>query len=261
MTQNEPLDDSLPIAGPASQTIGANNPPSPIEMAREQWKAINDFLMEHPAILDEDAARKAKLFLDRGKAALADLEAARKAKADPLYAAWNAVNDLFRPAKTALDKIVGLVAERLTVFIKAEEARRSRAADEKRRIAEEAERWAREAEAREKEAIENAALGEIGVDVGAATEAADNAFDDFKRASRGAAVAERDSHVKIGGGFTRSAGLRTKKTLVLDDAFAALKDVGVTEKISDAILSAARDYKRLKGVLPAGVREIEERSL
>ena len=77
MTQNEPLDDTLPIPGPASQEIGANNPPSAIEMARDQWKAINVFLTDHPAIVGEDDARQAKLFLDRGKAAIADLEAAR----------------------------------------------------------------------------------------------------------------------------------------------------------------------------------------
>ena len=81
MTQNEPLDDSLPIAGPASQTIGANNPPSPIEMAREQWKAINDFLMEHPAILDEDAAR----ILARLNAVRSAIRALSEGRMPPIY--------------------------------------------------------------------------------------------------------------------------------------------------------------------------------
>ena len=260
MTQNEPLDDTLPIPGPASQEIGANNPPSAIKMARDQWKAINVFLTDHPAIVGEDDARQAKLFLDRGKAAIADLEAARKAKADPLYTAWNAVNDAFRPAKTALDKIVALVAERLTVFIKAEEARRLAEAAEARRLAEEAERIAREAEAREKEAMENASVGEI-VDVGAATEEADAAFDAFKRANRQAAIAEIDSHVKIGGGFTRAAGLRKKTTLVLDDATKAIAALGVTDDIRDGILKSARAYKALHKKLPDGVSETEERTL
>ncbi len=265
MTQNEPLDDTLPIPGPASQEIGANNPPSAIKMARDQWKAINVFLTDHPAIVGEDDARQAKLFLDRGMAALADLEAARKAEADPPYNLWTAINARFKPAREAIEKLVGtkpagLLRQRLTDYALAEEARRLAEAAEARRVAEEAERIAREAEAREKEALDNAAVGEV-VDVGAATQEADAAFDAFKAADRQADRAERDSHIRIGGGFTRAAGLRNKSVYEVVDAAKALAAVGCTDKIRDAILSAARDYERLHGKVPDGVTKTMERSL
>jgi len=260
MTQYAPLDDSLPLPGPASQQPGANNPPSAIEMARDQWKAINSFLSDNPAIVDETAARQAKLVLDRGKATVADLEAARRAKVDPLNAEVANINDIFRRPREALNTLVDIIKKRLTDYALAEEAKRKAEAERLACEAAKAERLAREAEAREKEAMDNAAVGEV-VDVGAATEQADQAFDAFKSAERQADRAERDSHVRIGGGFTRAAGLRTKKTLVLDDAAKALACLGVTDDIREGILKSARAYKALHKNLPDGVSEIEERTI
>lgn len=241
--------------------IGGNNPPSAIDDARTAYKALADYLAQTPVIEAEETAREAKLFSDRTKNTLKDLEAARKAKADPLYAEWTEVNATFKPAKDALDKLLKELNERLTVFARAEETKRQKIAEEKRRAAEEAEHIARAAEEAEREAKDNAAYGEIGVDVGAAIESADAAFADMQLAMREKARAERDEKVRIGGGFDRALSMRTVKTLVLDDAFAALRDLGLTDKVKDAILSGARDYRKVMGALPKGVSEIEERKI
>ena len=135
------------------------------------------------------------------------------------------------------------------------------AAERAARIAAEAEKAAREAEARESEALENAAVGEVGVDVVQVTYEADQAFDDYERKSRFAARAERDAKVKIGGGFGRTAALREKETLVVEDAVTALAAVGLTDKISEALLSAARDYRKRYDALPPGIGASYERVL
>lgn len=241
--------------------IGHNNPPSAIDLARDAFVALSNFLKNTPVIETEETAREAKLFLDRAKATQGDLEAARKAEADPLYAAWKGVNERFKPATEHLSRVTDELKARLTAFIRAEEAKRQREAEEKRRAAEEAERAAREAEAAEREARENASMGEIGVDVGEAIQQADDAFDDAQRMAREAARAERDANVRIGGGFGRVASLRTKETLVVVDAAKAIKAIGLTDKIKDAILSSARDYRKLKGELPKGIIAETERAL
>ena len=231
--------------------IGGNNPPSAIDDARTAYKALADYLAQTPVIEAEETAREAKLFSDRTKNTLKDLESARKAKADPLYSEWKAVNEEFKPAQENLDKLLKELNARLTVFARAEETKRQKIAEAKRRAAEEAER----------EAKDNAAYGEIGVDVGAAIESADAAFADMQLAMREKARAERDEKVRIGGGFDRALSMRTVKALILDDAVAALKDLGLTDKIKDAILSGARDYRKVMGALPKGVSEIEERKI
>src|SRR6185312_9538969 len=95
--------------------------------------------------------------------------------------------------------------------------------------------------------------GELGVDVTQVVVAADTAFSEFEHAAREAARAERDAHVKIGGGWGRSASLRNKETLVIVHYGRALKAIGPNDKIREAILSAARDYRKEKGNLPDGV--------
>lgn len=238
---------------------GHNNPPSEIDMARKAYRALSDYLRDNPVIETEDQAREAKLFLDRGKGSLGDLESSRDRETKPLHAAWKAAIEKYKPATESLTKIIDEIKARLTVFVRAEEARRQREADAKRRAAEEAERLAREAERAEAEARENASVGEIGADIGAAISEADAKFAEYEKAQREAARAERDAHVRVGGGFGRVASLRTKETLVLDDALKAIKAIGVTEKIKDAIISSARDYRKLKGELPKGISAVEER--
>jgi hypothetical protein len=247
--------------------IGSNHPPGPIDHAQGVIDDINAWLSDHPTIETEDDARAAKPFLDRAKASLEEIEAERDGKVRPLNEQVTAINGKYKalhntdPKKPGLfDKIVNELKARVAAFLRSEELRREREAEIARQLQLEAERIAREAEARELEALENARAGEV-VDVAQVTQQADEAFEEFERQSRFAARAERDTKVKIGGGFDKSASLRTVETLHLESYNLALKAIGPNDKIRDAILSAARDYRKTHGMLPAGVRATHERKL
>lgn len=249
---SDPLADA-----PAS---GHNKPPSAIDDAREAYQALSDFLAQTPIIADEKDAKLAKLYLDRTNATLKDVDAAKEAKAKPLHEKWKAALAKFKPASDSLTKLLDELKARMTAYAKAEKAKKEQIAREAAAKAAEAERLAREAEAKETEAAENAKQGEF-TDIGSATAAADEAFANYQRESRFAARAEKETNVRLGGGFAKAAGLRTVKTLVLDSAtqaVAAIAAVGVSDKLSDAILSAAREYRKAEGRLPPGVREIED---
>lgn len=249
-------------------TIGDNHPPGPIDHARTVIADINAWLGDHPVIETEDQARAAKPFLDRAKNALEEVEAERDSRVRPLNETVDAINVKYKALHNTdkkkpgqYNKIVNELKARVSAFLAAEEARRELEAEEARQKQEEAERIAREAEQREQEALQNAAAGELDIDVAEVTQAADEAFSEFERQSRFAARAEKDTKVKIGGGFENAVSLRTVETLHLDSYGLALKAIGPNDKIRDAILSAARDYRKLHGELPAGVRATQERKL
>jgi len=255
----------------ASQTIGANNPPGPIDYARETMEAINKWMEDHPVILTEADAREAKLLVDRSKSSLAEIEAERDNKVRPLNEQVKQINTEYKsyhnpdpktPDKSGIyDKIANELRARLEAFLIAEENKRKAAAREAERIAQAALGAAREAEAKEREAIENARVGEFGVNVAEVTREADTAFKAFTQAARVAEIAQVDTRFKVGGGFLKPTGLRTNKVLVLNDVKAAIDAIGMTEKIRDAVLSSARDYRKLRNELPKGVSEVEERVL
>lgn len=242
-------------------TIGHNNPPSAIDMAREGIKPLAKFLADTPVIQDHDAAKEAKLFLDRVKATIGDLEAAKEAEAKPHHTAWKAALDKFKPATEYVTKLQNELKARLGAYLKAEEAKRAAEVEAARKAAAEAEAAAREAERIEHEAKQNAAVGEIGVDVADAIEQADAKFAEYQQASRFAAVAERDSRVRVGGGFGKVASLRTRDVWTLDDPAKALASIGCTDGIRDAILTAARQYQKLIGQVPDGVTVTKEKVL
>ena len=242
--------------------IGGNNPPSPIELAQETFDALSKFLADHPAIVDEISAREAKLFKDRAEASKKDVEDDRARKADPVYARWKAIREPYTAPLDRLDKLIGQLKSRMTAFALAEEARRKREAAEASRIAEEARQAALAAEAAEREAIDNAAVGDLEADVGQAVAAADDAFAKAKRAHDAARIAERDSHVRIGGGFSgRVASLKTTWVYSVAhgaDAFAALWP---NDDLQDALVKAARAFEKRTGNLPAGITKREERKI
>ena len=99
------------------------------------------------------------------------------------------------------------------------------------------------------------------MDVAAVTKAADEAFSAFERQSRFADRTEKDTRVKIGGGFAASVGLRNSEVLQVDDALKAIVVIGVTERIREAILTEARAYRKANGRLPDGVSATTERKL
>lgn len=233
--------------------IGHNLPPPATEMILETAKSLNSWMMEHPVIADEAAAREAKVFIDRAKLGLKDMEAERDSRVRPLNEEVAAINETYRQPRNLLGGVLEEIERRLSDFLRGEEAKRRAVAEAARKAAEEAERAAREAERAEQERLDDARRGELGVDLVAATQEADQKFDDFQKAQRAAALAEKESHVKIGGGFTRSIALRSKEILIIDDAVTALKHVGVTDAIEGAILSAARSYRKLHKKLPPGI--------
>lgn len=240
--------------------IGGNSPPSLFAFASETMTALSDWMKERPQIETEDDAREAKLLLDRARNCAADMEAERVKLVEPLNLQLDAINTKYKAIHNKdskrpglLDRVVNELKSRLGDFIANEEQKREAEATLLRLQAEEAERVAREAEAKERDAIANAHSGELGVDVTQVVVEADNRFKEFQRADREAARAERDAHVKIGGGFLNAASLRTKETLVVVSYGKAIKAIGKNEKIEAAILSAARDYRKERGSLPEGV--------
>lgn len=240
--------------------IGNNNPPGQIEFCQETVQAISAWMADNPVIEDENSARKAKLLVDRAKSALKDLESERDLKVRPLNQQVKAVNDLYRPARDELDSTLTLILGRVNDYIKKEEAKRFAAAREAQRKLDEAVRAAEEAEQRAREAEEDAKSGVV-VDVVTAAHEAERAFKAFTKAEREAARAEKDAHVKIGGGFNRALSTRTKEELILVDAMAAIQDIGFTERLIDAILSEARAFRQIHNRLPEGVKSEKRKEL
>lgn len=240
--------------------VGHNNPPETIEAAQDTMRSLSDWMGEHPVIETEDDAREAKKLLDRAKGSAAEVESERDRQVRPLNEQITTINGKYKAVHNTdakkpgtLDRIVTELKSRLAVFIRAEETRRAEEAERLRLAAEEAARIAREAEAKEQEAIANAQAGELGVDVTQVVVEADSRFADFQKAERELARAERNEHVKIGGGWGNAVSLRTKETLVLVSCGKAITAIGPHDKIRDAILSAAREYRKAKGALPEGV--------
>jgi hypothetical protein len=248
------------------ERIGGNNPPDALSLVKPTIEELGRFLSDHPVVTNDSEAREAKVILDRTVLALKGVEDERKAKVAPLNAELAAINGSYHQWHNAngkpgtWDTLLKELRIRLTAFAQAEEAKRQAAAEAARKAAAEAERKAREAEEREREAAAEAAQGVCDVDFAAATQEADQAFQDFRRADRIAQRAERDTTVRIGGGFGRVSTLRTAEILIITDIHAALDDVGITPDIADAVLKAARAYRKENGELPNGIsRETERR--
>lgn len=238
-----------------------NNPPDMVEVAEETMAALSEWMKEHPVIQSEEEAREAKVFVDRGRLCVKDIEAERDVKVRPLNNKVKEINEHYKAPRERLQKVINEIEGRFTAFLLEEERKRVEAAAEAARIAEEAERRARDAEAAEQEALRSASDGELGLDVKAVVVQADEAFADYQKASRFAARAEKETKVKIGGGFSRVVSLKTVETLVLVDPHAALRDMGVTDDIREAILKSARAYRRAFEELPAGIEVQVERKI
>lgn len=232
--------------------LGHNSPGS-IEISKDTLKEAAAWLAENPVIETEEAARDAAKFSERVKVAYDEIEKERDSKVRPLNNEVRTINQDYSAAKAPLEAARSVLKKRLTAYALAEEQKRQAIAREKAAEAAKAEKAARDAEAAEQEAIGDAQQGVVGVDVVAATQEANQAFTRFKRADTAAAIAARESHVRIGSGIGRAATLKTKETLVLNDAMKALAVMGVSEKIREAILSDARAFRKDHGKLPEGV--------
>lgn len=238
-----------------------NNPPEVLDLSREVIQSISDWMGENPSVSDEATARSAKMQVDRAKALIKDLEAERDGKVRPLNEKVASINADYRKPRRLVGDLLDEMLARIQDYVRKEEHRRAKIAEEAARKAREAEEAALEAERLEKERLDDAAKGEVGVDVAAVIEKADDAFEDYQRAEREAIMAQRDAKVKIGGGFARALSMREKEILDVVDAIAALTDMGATENIKQAILTSARAFRKIHNRLPNGISSIMEKSL
>ncbi len=256
-------DDTALIENKRAVIGGNNPPPDVIENARSVYKVVSAFLAENPAIVDEDAARKANEVRDQGVNMVKALSAADVAETKPMYDAWKDAKARWKKPTDALTQVLAELSNRLAAFMRAEEAKRQAIAEEARKKAAELERIAREAEAAEQAAILAAKEGEFS-DAGAAMAKADIAFDQFKDARAEAKVATREEDVRLRSRFgSKATTLRTVETLHVDDPVAALKSMWPDAGIEAALLTAARAWRKAHGgeALPAGIRRTTEQKI
>lgn len=238
-----------------------NQPPGTIDSAKLAMTELSGWLKEHPVIQSPPEAKDGAAFVERTRITIAEMEAERTAKVAPLNKELGEINGAYRLVRDPLERALKELRSRLTKYAADLEAARIAEAERLRREAEAKERAAREAEAREREAIDDAAQG-VESDVGGAIAEADHSFGDYRKADKAAAIAERNVPVRIGsvmGG--RSMSMRTTRKLVVQDAAAAIKVIGLTDDIADAITRAAKKFEDAFGELPAGVVETFERSM
>jgi hypothetical protein len=240
---------------------GHNNPPEMLELATEVAGSISLYMAEHPVVEDEAAARDCKMQIDRAKLCVRDLETERDGKVRPLNDKVAYINDTYRRPRRVLSDLLDEMLLRLQIFVKAEEFRRQAIAMQLAAEAAEAALHAREMERIEREKLDDASKGEIGIDVAEVTEDADIAFEEYEKAERAAIRAERQTHVKIGGGLGNRIGLKNKETLILTDFYSALCDMGVSPEVKEAILKSARAYRKVHQRLPRGVTSEVEKEL
>lgn len=241
--------------------LGHNIPPDMAETAITTSGDLSAWMAEHPIIETEDQAREAKVFIDRGSLCIKDLEAERGSKVAPLNQRVKQINEYYRHPRELIGRVLDELKSRMDEFLFREEEKRQAAIEEARRVADEAERIAREAERLEQEAIKSAQHGELGIDIAAATAQADKTFSEYEKTQRNLARAERDAHVKVGGGFARATSLKSREVIVLVDPLAAVREIGFTEAIRDAIIKSARAYEKINGRYPSGVEvQIERKS-
>lgn len=241
--------------------IGHNNPPGPIEIGHITIADASAWLAENPVVETPETAKEAAAMEKRVKASFDEIEAERVKAVKPLNDQVKAINDKHKAAQKPLETARNTIKSRLADYVRAEEAKRHAEAERLAREAEESERLAREAEAREREAKENAAQGVVGEDVVMATVEADQAFSRFEQKDRQAAIAAKDSKVKISGGYGRALSLRNVEVLQVEDAAKALQAMGLTANLREAFLTEARAYRKTTGNLPEGITATFEQKL
>ena len=241
--------------------VGGNNPPGPIDSAKDAMAELSAYLAEHPVIQSHDEAKQCGGWIERTRVSLKAMEDERVEKVAPLNEQLSTINGMYRAVREPLTKAYDVLKARLTKYTLAVEEARRIEAERLQREADEKERLAREAEAREQEAISNANEGEL-TDVGQAIADADGAFNDFQKAGRAAAVAERNAKVRIGsvmGGKALSA--RNHEVLIVADACAAIMAMGLSEALALQITRDAKKFREATGELPDGIVSKVERSL
>lgn len=245
----------------AEYTAGHNSGSRSIASAGLVLADLGAWLRETPVIEREEDAKAGAEHVRRCRSALADMEDERKSRVGPLNDQVKDINGEYRAASSPLERVLETLRDRMTAWAHREEDKRRAEAEAKALEARIAERVALAADAAEREAKEAAGVGEVGVDVAGASITADDAFARANRARRDAARAERDSHVKVGGGIGRAVSLRSKEVLTVTDFMAAVSALGMTERIEAVLVTEARAYRTRHGALPPGITSTTERSI
>lgn len=214
--------------------LGHNNPPSAIDDALTPY---GDAITEAEGWLDgtdvttEGQMKAVDTLIKEIKAAKKAVEAAEESEAKPIYDAWKAAKDRYKPTLTDLDRIVkGLVA---TV-----DAFKRRLAAEKEAARKKAEAEAWEATRKAQESTRQAAETDIE-----AQRAAAQAQADAEAAQRLAMDAKRDT-VK---------GLRSVTRTVVVDPLALARWLWINDK--DATLEYQAERARKLGLNLPGIAE------
>lgn len=244
--------------------IRHNQPPGPIASAKEAMTELSAFLREHPVIQSPEEAKNGGAYIERTRIALGDMEDERKVRVDPLNKQLATINTAYRIVREPLEKVLKELRRRLTDYANAVEAARIAEATRLAAEREAAARIAREAEQREFDAIAAVDVGECA-DAGAAIVEADQRFAEFQKADRAAATAAKNVPVRIGsimGGKSLAMRSNPPKLSVasVDDACKAIRAMGITEALADAICTAARAYHRAHEEYPPGITTTYERS-
>ncbi len=240
---------------------GDNNPPSQIDLIEPVVEELSRFLSETPVIRSHEEAKRAAELIKRGGIAAKELDEERDGNVRPLNSRVKEINAAYKRVSLPLDRLIDLIKGRLTDRARAEEARRQADAAAKMEFLREAEIAALKAAEDERDATENAAFGEVGLDVGVIIAATAQAEADVERAARALAIAEKDVPERISTGYGRAIAMRTVETLAIDNHISALIALWPNDKIGDAIRSAARDFRKEHGRLPKGISVILERKI
>ncbi|XUM21016.1 hypothetical protein ACRAVF_27010 [Bradyrhizobium oligotrophicum S58] len=262
ITHNYPVE-------PVAETVTAEEIVPVLDQARAVFDELGVFLQDAPVIQDEATAKRGAAFLERARLALQEARDERTRRTQPLMDRLTAIRNAFDLVRDKtktneggpLERAYNALRKRLTDYAAKVEAARIAEAERLMREAQAAEAAARAAEAAEQEAIADAEVGVV-TDVAAAIDVADQTFADFKRADRLATRAAREVPVRFGsvtGG--RAQTMRTIEVLTVSDVALAIKAMGLTPKITEALLSSARDYRKAYGELPPGIAASHERSL
>lgn len=241
----------------------SDNEPDRLAFAVEAYDELRAYLKATPVVTSQAEAKFGAAVNERTLIALNEARAERETKTRPFRDKLNAIFEAYGLVKDkgTMETARGELRKRLTKYAADIEAKRIAEVERLRKEAEDAERLARQAEAAEQEAIDDADQG-VESDVGEAIQQADQAFSTFRRADKQAAIAARNVPVRfssVTGG--RSMGMRNVEVLVIEDVAKAIKIMGLTPKIRDAILSSARDYRKEFDELPNGIKATFERSL
>ncbi len=240
---------------------GHNHPPSHLEMTHDVIEALAVWLDQVPVVQTHEEAKVAAELIKRANIATKELDAERDALVRPLNTQVKQTNNDYKIVSEPLSRCANEIKQRMIAFLRAEEARRGAKAREARERADAAKKAAQEAAERQHEAVENAAAGEIRAGVAEAMRDASRADAEALQAAHVAAIAEKDVKARVSTGFGGAIGLRNVENLVVDNHISAIMSMWPCEKLYDAILSAARDYRKETGNLPRGISIQTERKL